>query len=189
MKNSDALLSLYREYESLLRDKGIEPKDYEESRDDKESNRLRMCRLFRNYLSHQDDAGFLDVSDSMIKFMRDKINEIKFEDDVVKKHLKTVAAGTVTDKDKCTDAMLKLNKLKSEEIVVVTASGFGIATVYDVAMKTLESKTSKMMSLKTKKNFVLSDPLRKISDCPKDKIIVCTSDGTESGKLLGVVYP
>lgn len=188
MKNTDALLALYREYETLMRDKGLDCKEFEDKSDDVTGNRLRMCRLFRNYLSHQNDPGFLEVSDAQVKFLKDQVEMLKYEDDVVKKHIKTVAAGTCSEKDKCSDVVLKLSKLKSTEIVVITSTGYGIASIYDVMTKALESKTTKMSSVKLKKNYVLVEASRKMCDVPTGRTVICTSDGTADGKLIGVLY-
>ena len=61
--NADRFLSLYREFETLLRDDGKDYKELEESADDLLQNRLRINRQLRNYLTHNHDAGFLEISD------------------------------------------------------------------------------------------------------------------------------
>lgn len=188
MKNTDELLSLYREYETLMRDKGLDCKEFEDKADDATGNRLRMCRLFRNYLSHQNDPGFLEVSDTQIKFLRAQVEVLKYEDDVVKKHLKTVISGTCTEKDKCWDVLPKLNKLKLTGIIVVTSDGYGVASIHDILTSAMVSKTAKMSTVKLKKNYVVVEPTRKMRDVPVDKIVICTADGTADGKLLGVLY-
>ncbi len=189
MKNSDRLLALYREYETIMRDKGIDCKEYEDKANDLTGARLRMCRLHRNYLSHQNDPGFLDISDSQIKFMETQVENLKCEEDVVKKHIKSAATAACTDKDKCWDVLPRFNKLKVPDIVVVTDDGFKIASIFDVITQAMVSKTSKMSSLKYKKqHIVYVEPTRKMCDVPACGVVICTSDGTSTGKLLGILY-
>jgi hypothetical protein len=79
-------------------------------------------------------------------------------------------------------------KMKNDKIVVKTIDGYGIATIYDVSAKVMESKTKKMSEVKLSKNFVLLSPLTEMPQIPKDKIIICTSNGAIDGKLIGVYY-
>jgi hypothetical protein len=188
MKNTDKLLSLYKEYETILRDKSLDCKEAEDAADDLTGARLRMCRLFRNYLSHQNDPGFLDVSDTMVKFIEGKVTEFKMAEDVLKKHLKPISA-TCTEKDRCTDVLLKFQKLHTETIVVIVSGGYKTVSIYDVVGLAMESKTRKMAEVKMKKDIIFLPPLTKMTDVPADKTIVCTADGTTEGKFIGVRYP
>ena len=97
--NADRFLSLYREFETLLRDDGKDYKELEESADDLLQNRLRINRQLRNYLTHNHDAGFLEISDKQIAFMEKLIFEQKSSMDILKKHIKSAkVAGCL-----CTD--------------------------------------------------------------------------------------
>lgn len=189
MTRIDEFLAYYKDYESLLRDNGYNAKDVEDESDEFTGARLRMCRMFRNYLSHQNDPGFLDISDTQLKFIKERLNSLVIQGDILKKHLKTAAAGVCSDKDKCCDAVVKMAKLKTENVVVTMASGYGVVSIFDVTMAALASKTNKVGSLKYKKNYILMPPETLMSDVPKDRIVICTSDGKETGKLVGVMYP
>ena len=48
-------LSLYKTYESLLRDHGT---DYRKIEEQQEGSRMTIMRQIRNYLSHAEDPGF-----------------------------------------------------------------------------------------------------------------------------------
>ena len=188
MKNSDTLLALYREYETLMRDKGLDCKEFEDKSDDLTGARLRMCRLFRNYLSHQNDPGFLDVSDTQLKFLSAQVDALKSENDIVKKHMKSVVAATCTESEKCCDVLARMNKLQKDKILVIDRKGYKIVSIYDVAAMVLTSKASRMSVVKSKKCVIkYVDPMRLMSDVPAG-LCICTSDGTSSGKLLGVLY-
>ena len=142
MKVAEKFLSLYKEYESLMRDKGIDCKEYEDSTDEFTGNRLRMCRLFRNYLSHQNDSGFLDISAEQIKFLEQIIFSLKMENDVLKKHIKSVKSAVFSYNEKCYESMEKVLKLKSERILVsydglpAPKTLYGVLSVYDVLTNT-----------------------------------------------------
>lgn len=187
MKKTEEFLGLYREYESLMRDRGLDCKEFEDQADDLLSNRLRTCRQFRNYLSHTNDPGFLEISDAQIKFLQERVDSMKMEDDVLKKHLKTVAAGTCNEKEKCSDVLAKMSKLKCTVFVVITANGYGLVNIYDVAKSVLASKATKISALKMTKKFKFAEPLTCMTEVPKT-VIICTDDGTASGKLVGVCY-
>ncbi len=189
MNNNDKLLSLYREYETILRDRSTDSKEYEEKMDEKTGARLRMCRLFRNYLSHQDDVAFLSASDAQIKFLESKIKELKVADDTVKKHMKTVAAAMCTDTDRCTDVTKKMSKLKVTEIIVVRKSGAcELCSIFDIANSALETKTSRMTTVKGKKPKQYVSPVQKFNTVTGDSVFIVPDNGREDGKLLGVLY-
>ncbi len=189
MTRVEEFLAAFRDYETLLRDNGQTTKDLEDESDDATGARLRICRIFRNYLSHQNDPGFLEISDSQLKFMKDRANELAMQGDILKKHLRTVASGVCNDKDKCSDVVAKMAKLKTENIVVSMTTGYGIVNIFDMSMAALSSKTTRVGSIRYKRNYIILPPQTMMQDVPKDQIIICTSDGKESGKLLGVVYP
>ena len=105
MKKNERFLNLYREYESLMREKGLDCKDFEDRADPTLSKRLYMCRQFRNYLSHTNDPGFLEISDSQIDFLQDRIEKLKIEEDILKKHLKSPKVAICFEKDKCLDGL------------------------------------------------------------------------------------
>lgn len=61
MHQTTDFLALYREYESLLREQGLEYKQAEDAAEGQVQDRMRICRQIRNYLVHQEDAGFLEI--------------------------------------------------------------------------------------------------------------------------------
>jgi hypothetical protein len=103
MNNIKEFLKLYKDYETLIRNKGLDCKNVEDVSDETTGSRLRMCRLFRNYLSHQNDPGFLEVSDSMLHFLEDQTLTLIMEKDILQKHLKRPVSGTCSLSDKCTE--------------------------------------------------------------------------------------
>ncbi len=187
-KDIDRFLALYREYETLVRDEGMEPKDVEDASDDLTQNRLRMCRQFRNYLSHQNDPSFLDVSDAMLRFMQSNVDRRRNRRDTLKKHIKPASTSVVRAKDKVGVALERMVALKSDRLVVVADDGvFGIVSIYDVVSAYLESKATKVGTLKQSRKLAIGAPTDD-NKAYADDVVVCTADGTLTGAVIGVRY-
>ncbi len=188
MNTNNKFLSLYKEYETLIRDQGIDPKEYETNVDDLSANRLRICRQLRNYLSHQNDPGFILISEKQNSFLESYIKSLKTSRDIIRKHLKNITSGACAETDKCSDVLQKMIKNKTDRIFVIGKTAVGVASIYDVSSKVLESKTNKMSSIKSKKDYILISPDTEMSDIPVNSNILCTQDGSATGKIIGVLY-
>ncbi len=187
MKNEKELLALYREYETILRDQGQDPKTYEDSLDDMESNRLRMCRLFRNYLSHQDDVGYLEVSDSMVKFMEKTVMSLK---KVYAKQIMKNGTFVVSNNILCSVAFEHFDKLRPAVIAVKTDTGYDLVSMYDIAKGLDPRQNDEVAAVKhLREKPAFADPMTRIDDLPHDKVIIITDGGTKDGLLRGVIYP
>ena len=77
MTQQEKFLTVYKEYETLVRAAGKYPKDIEIEAEEIEANRLCSCRQFRNYLSHVSDPGFLVPTDKMLKFLQGRVEVLK----------------------------------------------------------------------------------------------------------------
>ena len=187
MNKTEQFLTLYREYETLVRDVGQDPKDLEERMPDAEANRMRMCRLFRNYMSHQNDAGFLEPTEKMMGYLSRKVLDLKLAGDVAKKHLKKKLV--VSADMRLADALRQVLPLERELILLVGKDGYRVLRLYDMMRLQLEgTKATKVGVVKpsrTKIQYVA--PETAISSLDDTAFYVCTSDGTTDGKLLGVV--
>ncbi len=194
MKIDEKFLSLYKEYETALRNQGIDPKDYETQVDELTGSRLSVCRFFRNYMSHKNDPGFLAVSDNQIKFLTQTTEKLVMSQDVLKKHMLKPAIATCSPQDKCGEVLFRLaktlQKYRPENLVVLAPEGVCLADIYDIALAAAESKTAKISNIKLiKKGFIYAAPTEYVSDLPRDVVVICTDDGTPQGKVLGVLYP
>jgi len=189
MKNRNDFLNLYREYETILRNKGIDPKDYENEADDTTSNRLRMCRMFRNYLSHQNDVGFIDVTDEMVSFMEDMI--VYLSGDTVKGIMKSAQKMTILETDTCISAIEKAKAMGYPKLILVqTKDGFRMVSLMKLVEVTQVSKKEKVCDTKLSKAVVTyARPEYHISGMPQDRIIVCTDTGDKNGVIKGIIYP
>ncbi len=194
MINDKKFLNEYKEYETMIRSLGSEPKLYEETQDEVTEARLRMCRTFRNYFSHQKDPGFIEVTDKMLKWFQGMVKKLKTNGDTVRKHMKKLDIATVTDKDKCADILPKFKKLKVDALPVISSGAkdkaqvLGVITLIDAAMALAESKTIKVTYVKMTLKHKFVTPETAMEDVPEsDQPIIVTSDGTENGQILGVL--
>lgn len=76
MTEQEKYLETFRQYETTVRTFGYESaKDYEDSVSDiNVQDKLRICRVIRNYLAHGQDSGkFICISPTMQKFMEDTV--------------------------------------------------------------------------------------------------------------------
>lgn len=191
--NAEKFLNLYREYETLLRDAGVDYKELEEKSDDLMQNRLRINRQLRNYLTHNHDAGFLEISDKQLVFMEKLIKEQKCSMDILKKHVKTAKVAACTYVDTLEDVLTKMIKLKVERLPVyddVCVLGFvSWAEVIKSYMSEKRPKTAKLSVVKKlDKKVVCMKPDVLMSDVFNvgENMVCCTDTGDKNGKLLGV---
>lgn len=191
----DEFMSQYKAYESLLRERGIDPKEYEENMDAKTAGRLRICRQLRNYISHNDDPGFVVVSDKQTAFLKSCVNAITASCDIVKKHMRTLKAGACTEGERCTDVLGKFRKCGTYALVILHTDGsYGFVDLFDTVEYAFSGKGKLMGGVKALSGrkvppHVCVDPAFRFADLPQGMIAVCTDDGTKNGKVLGIVYP
>lgn len=191
-KQTDKFLSLYKDYETIIRDAGEDPKLVEDAMDEVRGGRMRLCRQFRNYLSHSNDPGFLEPTDAMVKFLENELKEWQMKEDIAKKHLKSVAASICTISARCTDVMEKMIKLQTDKLVIYDdkKKDFFVVRIWDVSDTILHSRSLKLagnVKLSNQKVAIVS-PYTYMSDIDKNTVTICTSDGTKEGKLLGTVW-
>ena len=192
MTVADKYLNLYKTWESLLRDTGSDIRTLEsglEQTDPAQFARVRMCRLFRNYLTHENDPGFLIPTDMMFGFIESQVNELKSRDDIVKKHLRYTGNYLFEHSVKCTVALEKALPAKIQTVVRHNQDGScELVSTFDVMQAALASKATKLSAVKALRNKpVYVEAMDKIAALDVTRIHICTSDGSPSGDILGVV--
>ena len=84
---NDKFLEAYKQLDIELKEQGQSVLDYENSLSDgTDKERLKLCRITRNYLSHQ-DKKFVTCSKEMIKFIEDLTLQIRRKSHTVKDEL------------------------------------------------------------------------------------------------------
>lgn len=186
---TDRLLAQYRVYETLIRNAGQDPKAVEDSMEEERGNQMRMVRQFRNFLAHNEVPGFLEPTDKMLKFLDKEVLLLQIQGDTIRKHLRTPAAAVCEEKETCAAGIEKLAKMKQEKLVVHTKAGtYELCDIYALASLVAASKSAKIcVAPRLKEKPLFMPPTVLFSDVETDRVIICTQDGTEKGKLLGVV--
>ena len=191
---NDSFLSTYKEFETLLRELGLDYKEIEDQTTEVNRNRMRILRMMRNFLSHNDDDDFVTANDTQIEYLRYLINLYRLKGDIVKKHTKTLHTGACCITDKCVDAADKLCKLKVSAIPVYDDKQkiLGLVTPYDILPVLSTSKAKTLSDVKKFSKDYICLPantlMSEIDDIDSDKLICCTEDGKATGKLLGVLF-
>lgn len=96
-KEIDKFLSLYRTYEGMLRARGVDYREVESEQTGQGNGRMTIMRQMRNYLSHAEDPGFIEISPACIKALENMVKEESLKGDIVKNHLVTPAKGSVKE--------------------------------------------------------------------------------------------
>lgn len=186
MAQLERYMNAYKEYETLIRASGRDPKDVEDESPEVEAKRLYMCRQFRNYMAHVPDPGFIVPTDKMLKFLQGRIDALKSQGDTAKKHMKKTEICILKESEKIEDALEKFQKIKRDVILVQGSSGWSLLSVYDL----LGMKPSVKISVFKRKSVTphFCAPLDSYATLDFSKPVLCTDDGTKDGKLLGQVF-
>lgn len=187
MSTTSDFLELYRQYETALRGRGASVTDMEGVFDDVRSQKLRICRQMRNYMSHN-EGGFIEPTAKQVKFMRDMIMD---ECDTAKSAMVSKARGTVVENGRCDDALSAMASSKREVIGVVDKKGLpcGYAYIYDIMKPYLKSKAAKMGDVSYRKTgWALAAPSDLLENLPRQTLIFVTADGTAEGRVMGTVW-
>lgn len=213
MHQTTDFLALYREYESLLREQGLEYKQAEDAAEGQVQDRMRICRQIRNYLVHQEDAGFLEISEKQMVFFKRLVEQEKTKLDTFGEHLMSLKGGACTPDDTPEAVLKKMKRLKTcvlpvweikesslqKDIPRWTAfkdgtyrieALLGQITIISVALLLAKGSETIGSGLKKyEKPAVILRPDTRMPDVLKfveeSPLICCTEDGTAKGGFLG----
>lgn len=186
---STKFLNVYKDYETLVRSTGKDPKELEDQMPELEANRMRMCRQFRNYLSHVNDPGFIEPTEKMAKFLLAQAAKQRMAGDVAKKHLKKPSVAVIDGNMKLSEAVKQVLPLRRELVAGTLDGKYVVYSLFDLTKAALEQpKTTKVQTVKPLRTKpVLVAPDVAVSELDSYAVYVCTEDGTAEGKLLGLV--
>ena len=186
-------LENYKELEKTLALIGTDVLNYENIfTNSEDSNKLKLCRMTRNYLQHNNDQNFVEPTDKMIKFL-ENLN-------------KSLLAKTETNAKK----MVKTDKIKIDindrldEVLPILAK-YKLLLIYDkntfkgvyrtstylnFALKNKITKTTKVSTFEkpgkvyVAKNAQYSISLDLLANNP---VVFVTETGKEKEEILGVL--
>ena len=204
MHQTTDFLALYREYESLLREQGLEYKQREDAAEGQVQDRMRICRQIRNYLVHQEDAGFLEISEKQMAFFKGLVEQEKTKLDTFGEHLLSLRREAVLKKMKrLKTCVLPVWEIKESSLqkdiprwttfkdgTYRIEALLGQITLISVALLLAKgSKTIGSGLKKYEKPAVILRPDIRMPEALKfaeeSPLICCTEDGTIKGGFLG----
>lgn len=193
---NNKFLEKYKELEILLKNRKINYKEFEDSQNEEVKQKLRICRMMRNYISHN-DIFFVESTEYQIDFIKNTIENLQLEGDIVKKHLGRINNYTCSLYDKCSDVLEIMSKRQIINYPVYIESRNGniydlkVVSIFDASKSVLDSKTNRIKDISDKltDDIIFVDPLEDYVSLDHSKIIFCTDNGNKNGKLLGFVKP
>lgn len=195
-KQTDQFLTSFKALESAIRQE-LAPMssvlDYEnvlaEKKKNTESEKLKLCRIVRNYLAHN-DTDFMVPSKDMIDFIDDLTVEILSSNGTAKDKMSTLAKyGSLSTSATLMDACTVLGKKKLSEIPVINDDGtlFGILTAPELCNAIIAAPQPKKfvlsrltLSTANWSNIPIDTPVKSI---PTGKLLVVD----KKGKIKGVI--
>ncbi len=178
---NDKFLDAYRSLETELKLEGCGVLDYENTLTDKTTQeRLKVCRIMRNYMAHN-DTTFLCSSTDQIRFLEQMASEIRKKAHTVKDEMKRVKALKASAPIK--EVIASLDKYPIA--VLESKAGFYLVDkdilVHQLA---LGNKKVEIPARLPKYRYTTKDC--RMEDLGRG-IYVVTADGTEKGAYLGIL--
>lgn len=96
---NEKFLDAFRVLDAELKADGISVLDFENTLPTKEQDKLKVCRIMRNYMAHN-DTTFLTTTTAQVKFLERQTADIRKKSHVVKdemKRIKPVKAAPIKD--------------------------------------------------------------------------------------------
>lgn len=179
---NNKFLDAYRNLENELRAENKTVLEYENSLQDANvQEKLKLCRITRNYLSHQ-DTKFVLATKEMISFIENLTKEIRLNGSLVKDEMKKVKAIYSNENIKniiqlCAKNIVPIIDKKTNKVLYLVDS--------DILVKNLASGNKKIDIPKKVPKYKYckkEDRLDKLKG-----LYIVTSDGTEKGKYSGIL--
>ena len=177
---NEKFLDAFRSLDTELKVEGSTVLDYENSLNTIDQERLKVCRIMRNYMAHN-DTTFLSTTNDQIKFLNDQVVDIRKKAHTVKDEMKKVKLIKSTAPIK--DVIDSIDKFP----IAVIDSKVGLFLV-------TQNELIHQLSLGNKK-IAVPTRLPKFQTIAKDErienissgIYVVTSDGSDKGNYLGIL--
>ncbi|MEE3344247.1 MAG: hypothetical protein VZS44_09175 [Bacilli bacterium] len=178
---NDNFLEMYKELETELRGVGLSVLDYENNLPDgTEKEKLKLCRIIRNYMSHQ-DKKFVVATQDMVNFIGTLAINIRRKTHIVANEL--IKQKTVKYNEYLKNVLPLLVKIS---VPVVDNNGTVIYIMDANDYIKMLNKGLKRIELPKKlPKLNYTDKDTKIEDLAEG-IYVVTSTGNAEGKYLGI---
>ena len=177
---NDSFLDAFRALDTELKYDDRTVLDYENNLNGIEQEQLKVCRIMRNYMAHN-DTTFITASKEQIKFLDKQVTEIRKTSKLVKDLMKKVKP-------------IKATSTMKDVIALVDKYGYAplqvAKNIYlvdkDILVHQLAVGNKKIAVPARLPKYHYMDKMERIENIVPGLYIV-TSDGTENGDFLGIL--
>lgn len=177
---NDKFLDSFRALDAELKLNGSTVLDFENTLEGTEQEQLKVCRIMRNYMAHN-DVTFLVASNDQIKFLDSKVVELRKSAHTVKDEMKRVKEIKSSEPIKNVIAALAKNDI----VPVIDKTGMYLVDK-DILIKQLAAGNKKIIIPAKLPKYKYVDKLTRIDTLSKG-IFIVTDNGQSTGKYLGIV--
>ena len=135
---NDKFLDAFRALDAELKLDGTTVLDYENSLDSVNQEKLKVCRIMRNYMAHNDKT-FITASSEQVKFLNGLVDTIKRKAHTVKDEMKRIKPLKATENIKNVLAQI----VKYPIVPIESKSGIFLVTT-DILLKQLAAGKKKI---------------------------------------------
>lgn len=180
MTYNDKFLEAYKQLEAELKYDSKTVLDYENSLQGTEQEQLKVCRIMRNYMSHN-DMSFLETSANQVKFLNDLVTKIKAASYTVANVMKRIKTIPTTETTKSLLALVD----KSKIVPMETSSGIYLIDA-SILVNQLNAGNKKIVLPKKLPKYKYTSKTTRIEDLDETLYIV-TDTGTSTGKYVAIL--
>lgn len=181
MTINDKFLDAYKQLESELKYSDKTVLDYEGTLQGAVAEKLKSCRIMRNYMAHN-DLDFLTATNNQIKFLNEHINLIKKSAQLVKNATKKIPLTKETEQLKNVATTLK----KYGIVPVQTKNGIYLVDSMTFVYNFANGNKKLAIPAKLPKYKYIS-PNERLSEVVAPETYIVTDDGTAKGKYIGML--
>lgn len=182
MTITDKFLDSFRALDTELKCEDKTIMDFENSLEGIDQERMKVCRIMRNYMAHN-DATFLTPSNEQIKFLDTQVSNILKSANTVKTEMKKIKLVKETELIKNLIPIID----KSNIIPLELKTGGIYLVTKDILLHQLALGNKKVaIPTRLPKYQYISKDIR-LDKITHNTTYIVTSDGTDKGTYLGIL--
>lgn len=194
MKQHDAFIDKYKEMEKLL---PITVREYEDSLPEEEAQKMRLCRLMRNYIQHNADyEKMILIAPGMQAYIDSVVDGLHRQNGILKEHMTSAAKyGFMSESDTIVDCAVMMSKKKRRNNIVLDKNGeyLGVITKDIISDCFGNMGITKITKISKISDFLINAPICKMNQTTPMDIVNSKKDSEEiilavntANKIVGV---
>ena len=177
---NDKFLDSFRALDTELKYDEMSVLDYENSLSGIEQERLKVCRIMRNYMAHN-DTTFLTASNEQIKFLNAQVTNIRKSSKLVKDVMKKIKPI------KATSTMKDIIALVDKYSIAPIINGKDIYLVdKDILVHQMAIGNKKIVCPTRIPKYKYIDKMERL-ELIDHGVYIVTNDGTSTGEFIGLL--